>query len=460
MMNADELHQLCLDFRYDGRETDDEIVARIQADVDEYKSTYYREPVPQLPPEPLATLLPLMGWLIYEASWYSLRRVRAAFESMSPGEREPSERAYRQIRRLATAARGLVWPEFAPRALGAIRAQALAESKRDTEDGYDDAYIVHQEAADKHESFLDSHRGSPDDVRTRFELDLDEMLLQLALAETGTACRTAERVIGRWTEEFDTPDNGDDEAQWVQKMYRQLSEAIEIGNRALATAAKIRKDPGLAEKVDQSRLALVTGYRNPGIMTARAALLALALAPAMEHLGRHPSRFPTWAAERADLLTRFTAGYRAIETPVTNADGTAVPMVIDHQRALVQLRLQLALLVPGWSLPSVEPFDKCLEPDPLDDDAVATLSRWLTDDTNASEGGPNHGNTMGAATMPLFIRSVLALRSLTGDPRGYPIWRDRWPELARYYREPGRDERIRLATAKALLEPSLRVGRE
>ena len=33
-MNADELHQLCMDFRYDGRKTDDEIVERIHKVLD------------------------------------------------------------------------------------------------------------------------------------------------------------------------------------------------------------------------------------------------------------------------------------------------------------------------------------------------------------------------------------------------------------------------------------------
>ncbi len=459
-MSAEELRELCMDFRYRGRKTDDEIVTLIRAEIDEYRARFYTRPRPQLPPEPLDDLLPLMGWLIYEASWYSVQRVRAAFESMSPDERRPSEQAYRQIRSLANAARRLVWPEFAPRALGAIRAQALAESKRDTAEGYDEAYIIHQEAADKHQSYLDSHGGSPAEVHARFELDLNEVLLQLALAETGTACRTAERVICRWSQEFDDPANGDDETQWVQKMYLELSDAIEIGNRALTTAKKIKDGPGLVQQVDEYRLALVTGYRNPGIMTARAALLALALAPAMEHLGRKPARWPTWPGERADLIKRFTSAYEQIEAPVVDDDGHVVGMKLEHQRALVQLRLQLALLVPGHTLTATEPFDPCLESNPLDDDAVKVMSQWLSRQENASSGGPNHGNIMAAATMPLFIQSVLALRSLTGRAEGYLGWLADWWELGRYATEAGRSARLQAAITEATSRPSLRVGRE
>src|ERR671920_1125255 len=95
VMSAAELHELCTDFRYGNRKTDDDIVTRIRGEVDEYRAVYYRPPVPQLPPEPLAELLPLMGWLIYEASWYSLQQVKAAFESLSPEKRAPSAQAYK-----------------------------------------------------------------------------------------------------------------------------------------------------------------------------------------------------------------------------------------------------------------------------------------------------------------------------------------------------------------------------
>jgi hypothetical protein len=457
MMSATDLLELCDDFRNHGRKTDDEVVAWIESDVEEYRSKFLVPPVPQLPPEELLELLPLMGWLIYETTWYSLRRVQAAFESMDAAAREPSERAYGQIHRLANAARRLVWPEYAPRALGAIRAHALAESKRDTEDGYDDAYIVHQEAADRHRSYRDSHGDSAD--RGRYLLDLDEVLLQLALGETGTACRTAERVIGRWDRFTDGDnDNLDDERQWVQRMYRDLSDAVEIGGRALRTAKRIKDTHQLVYKVDQYRLALVTGYRNPGIMTARAALLALSLAPAMEDLRRQPPGGQTWAQERERLVELFAAAYQELGRPVYDEDGKLVPMVLDHKRALVQLRLHLALLMPGRSLPTEEPFDPCLERDPLDDEAVAQMSGWLAQEP--TDGGPNHGSTIGSAILPMFIQSVTALRSLTGDGAGYPAWRIEWFRLGRYSNEPGRMSLVQNAIAVAASRPSLQISTE
>src|SRR4029079_104144 len=94
--------------------------------------------------------------------------------------------------------------------------------------------------------------------------------------ETGTACRTAERVIGRWGEEFGQGDPEQND-RWTQRMFRQLNEGVEVGEVAIATVHRIRDLYRLADKVDKHRLALRTGFQNPGIMTARAALLALPL---------------------------------------------------------------------------------------------------------------------------------------------------------------------------------------
>jgi hypothetical protein len=64
---------------------------------------------------------------------------------------------------------------------------------------------------------------------------LDEVFLQLALAETGTACRTAERVIGRWAEGITAGDwTLQHETHWTQRLFRQLAEGVEVGERALA----------------------------------------------------------------------------------------------------------------------------------------------------------------------------------------------------------------------------------
>ncbi|TQS40359.1 hypothetical protein [Cryptosporangium phraense] len=373
-----------------------------------YRAQLTVRPRPQLPPESLRERLPLMGWLIYEASWNAVQRIVASYDELPAGpERADSEAAHGQVRRLGNAARGLVWPEFAPRALGAIRAQALAESKRDTPLSYDEAWIYHREAKRRYRTYLDALGTVPE--RTRFVIALDEVLLQLALAETGTACRTAERVIGKWAEE--SPDAPvEEEERRVQVIYPDVEEAAETGARALAAAAKIRDEYGLVHEVTEDRMALVTGFRNPGIMCARAALIALALCPAMESIG------------------------------------------------LVQLRLNFALLVPGHSLPATAPFDPCLAVDPLDGAAVGALSAWLAPETRSSQRV--RGNMIGSATLPLFIQSVMALRSLTGDAHGYLDWRREWPELGRYWQQGGREDPVDRAISAALRRQSLDVGRE
>lgn len=83
------------------------------------------------------------------------------------------------------------------------------------------------------------------------------------------------------------------------------------------------------------------------------------------------------------------------------------------------------------------------------------MSWWLA--ASARYGtGPAHGNAIGAATLPLFIQSVIALRSRTGNGEGYLQWRREWYELGRYSAEPGRSERVETALKIALGRPPLR----
>src|SRR5439155_1548210 len=77
----------------------------------------------------------------------------------------------------------------------------------------------------------------------RYIRDLDEVLLQLALAETGTACRTAERVISRWSEDFaDEPED-----RWLERIFGALSAGADIGERAIDTARQIERRYGFAD---------------------------------------------------------------------------------------------------------------------------------------------------------------------------------------------------------------------
>src|SRR5262249_20450737 len=187
----------------------------------------------------------------------------------------------------------------------------------------------------------------------RYLLALDETLIQLALAETGTACRTAERVISRWSEGIkDGLWKERDEALWMQRMFRELCDGAAGGEEMLDLVARIERDNGLVNKVTDERFALVTAYRNPGIMTARALLLLVPMCTEMEMLDRRPpGNHKSWDDAREDFLVRFERAYRAVERKAADSKGNPWPLVADHRRSIVQLRLNLALLAPGRSLP-------------------------------------------------------------------------------------------------------------
>jgi hypothetical protein len=388
----------------------------------------------------------------YESSYVELERVKAAFEALPAEHGAESRAAFATVARIADATRTLPWPEFAPRALGAIRAQALTESKRDTTDGYDAAWVAHREARRRYGSFKESLTGTdfPDLLRA-----LDETFIQLALAETGTACRTAERVIGRWAEglatgEWKDPDNEYstdkmDSVRWSQRMFRELVDGVTYGEEALAVIAAIERQHKLVHVVDEHRLAQVTSFQNPAIMTARAILLLLSISAEMERLGRPPVfDRSSWAESREELLRRFVEAYRFIERPVQQADGTDRPLNVSHARSLIQLRLHLALLVPGFELKSgLKPemsFAPCLDRPQLDDTAVEELSRWLAEKVKGVRRGD--ANVIGSATEPSFIESVEACRRHYGATSGYRQWRARWFELDRYADETSRRDLV------------------
>ncbi|GIE29880.1 hypothetical protein Ait01nite_029250 [Actinoplanes italicus] len=424
---------------------DDDLLDEIERNIDEYRDEFAKsrgtDSLEEMmePSEDLADRLWSMGWLIYEASWQIL-------QDMPPADlRAETERAARRIRRLAEAARALPWPHFAPRALGAIRADALVASKRDTQQGFLEAFDLHEQARNRHADFVLAHGSKPG--RELYLLGLQEILLQLVLAETGTACRTAERVIGRWAEGLADDDRQwttDDEDHWVQLMFRQLLIGVQIGVRALEVAAEIERAYGFIDVPTRDRLAKRTAFQNPGIMTARAALLALSLAAEMEELQPRPGgTYETWSAMRDAAVDAFLQGYRAIEKPVLDADGRPTPMNASHRRSLVQIRLHAAIVLPGLELPSELDFTPALTLDRLDDETAEALSGWLAEKVSGQRRGD--ANVVGSATMPAFIRSVDACRRSKGVTGGYREWRDRWFELDRYAEEPGRREHVRSA---------------
>lgn len=440
--SADELRELARALRHDkDTEVDDTLIKEIVDDITAYRLIFKATPN-QLPVAPLDELLPLMGWVIYEASWDAVQKIPATLksETVSEADHERGERMLRHIRLLADAARALPWPEFAARALGAIRSQALAESKRDTEEGYAAAWLAHQDARRRYGEYRESHAKGEE--RERFVRDLHEMLLQLNLAETGTACRTAERVISRWLEEFE----GDSEDLWIERMFRELTSGVVIGESAIDTAFLIKKEYDFVKDVTELRLTMRTALQNPGIMTARAATLLLALGPEMRRRGLEPPGFANWEAWETHVLGQFEKAYRAIEDPVV-VGGEPVEIRSDLRRQLIHMRLNLALLKPGYHLPSKLSFESCLQYATLDAEALEALTACLAGPVGTR--GKERG--IGSAMMPAFIRSVIACRSQGPglDDTGYEEWRGRWFRFDQYSDEPTRLQNLMKATALA-----------
>jgi len=451
-MTADRLRELCQALRGGTMVCDDALVTAIEADLEQYRLL----PVAQVPPDDVAEALPLLGWLIYEATWSALPRMPARFTQLGGASLAAATANYDLIVRAANAARQMPWPEHAIRALGAFRAQALAESKQDSEAAYVRAQTIHLEARNRHASFLTYHRARGADEKDPYLRSLDEILVQLVLAETGTACRTAERVIDRWVEDFRRDDPADDERlreEYTQLIFDQMANGADIGEQALAAADRVKTLHGFVDAVSEEGMALPMSFVNPGIMTARAVLLMLALYPEMERLGFYPlGEDASWDQTRLRLRERFDHAYGYIERPIENSAGKRLEPREDLKLAIVQIRLSAALLMPGRSLPSSLSFAPCLSHEVLDDAAVEAMCRWLTETVVDRHGRETQRSTLrgfGGGIMPNFIRGVEACRAAFGGGQDYAAWRARWFVLDKYANEPGRAERI----SKALGRP-------
>lgn len=436
-----DLKALCVGLRKRTIPCDEAVIATIEDEVEQLR----RREQTQLPPDDAEGVLPLLGWLIYEASWSSLQAIPSGWRQEGGEALETAERNIDFVRRCANAARGMPWPEYAPRALGAIRAQALAASKVDTEVSYVEAQTLHLEGRTRHAQILAYHKKRTGDPRDLHVRALDEILAQLALAETGTACRTAERAVDRWVEDNPDADLRDQDKQ-TQLVFQQLTAGADIGSEALAALARVHEaHGGFKDEPDEEGLALRTAFINPGIMTARALLLLLAFAPEMERLGYYPmGEDATWQQSRERLRKRFEEAYRYIERPVVNADGETVDPRDDLRIAIVQIRIGAGLLIPGIVLPSRMTFADCVTMHPaIDGAAIEELSAWLTapvPEKNLRQRSRYRG--IGAAIMSNFIAGVEACRVAFGGAPGYREWRARWFVMDKYANEPGRREAV------------------
>lgn len=377
------------------------------------------EAPPLLPPHEERAALWETGRLAYEVSLALTGRIETGW-GITP--HSDSEKAAELIARLADAARILPWPEYAPHSLGAIRAEALAESKHDTIGGFTNAWAFHREARRRLEDYEESLIGADKDYATA----LHETAIQLALSEAGTACRTAERVISQWAEGID----GASEDAWITQLYQQLSEGAEFGEASLTRVRELEDGPGLVKKVTRKRMAQETAYRNPGIMTARALLLLVPLCTEMSRMGYHPPPdYETWEKAQEGLLKRFADTFELIGADVARHR----PFSEEHTRSLVQLRLNYAWLAPGQSLAVVGPIDEipCLASNPLNDEAISELSDWLTQHDF-------DGNAIASATMPCYVRAVQQFSSHDA----YVTWRHDNHDLDRYRKVKGRRKRV------------------
>jgi hypothetical protein len=443
MMTVEQMRTLAGELRGSGPRYDgdlNKVVTAIEADVAEYR----RIPVAQNPDGETADALRLMGWLMYEVTWTAVQQIPHRFRQEGGAVAEKANQKYEVILRVSNAARELPWPEYAVRALGAFRALALAESKHDNEAAYVRAQTLHLEARTRHGNFLTYHANRRLEEKAPELRSLDEIFLQLALAETGTACRTAEMVLDRWLEDF--APKGEDEDVRLRRLFEQMSSGADIGEQALEAADRVWRLHGFVDEVGEDGLALPTSFINPGVMTARTILLMLALFPEMERLGFYPlGEDNSWNDTRKRLRDRFNRAYQYIERPIKKSSGEQIEPRSDLQIAIVQIRTAAGLLMPGHDLPTSLSFAPCLSHRVLDDDAVEDMSAWLTETIVDNHGRSTQRSTyrgFGGAILPNFFTSVEACRAAFGGTPGYRAWRARWFVLDKLANEEGRAERV------------------
>ncbi|GAA4758649.1 hypothetical protein [Gordonia alkaliphila] len=388
-----------------------------------------------VPPDELVVELRLLGWAIYEATRVAVNDIKPAYAALERAEQEVSLAAVEQIKELAHLAQTLPWPEFSLRALGAVRCLALAHSKKDTVDGYVDAWLIH-EALDKlvtrRTDEINSGVWSDSPHQPDLKGDAYELAEQHHLAQAGTACREPELDLCRWVEWVESGlRDDDDQDETIIRLSLRLQLGIMSGERAMDLVDTVVDEYEIPANKDEKRLLGPNSKQNPAIMTARAYLLLLPMCPRLaDYELPPPGEVEGWDEYTQELIRGFEKAYAQIEEAHPRLLTHSRSLDPAHLRSIIQLRLTYLLLFPGRRLGTELAAAEVGEGCDLDD--LDSLSAWLA-------GQRADANVIGSVNMPEYL---LGIDELRGDEE-YRVWRERWPMLDRFGDEPGRDERWR-----------------
>ncbi|MFC0316050.1 hypothetical protein ACFQNE_11540 [Gordonia phosphorivorans] len=394
-----------------------------------------------VPPDEIVVELRLLGWAIYEAARVAIDRVLRAYTKLEPEQQESSLTSVQQIGELAHLAESLPWSVFSMRSLGALRSQALAHSKLDTEEGYLDAWTAHDRLDEKltqRTGEIDSGVWSDSPHFPDLKHVLNEITEQHYLAWTGTACREPEHMLCRWSELIENGDVVDDDQEDVLiRLAQRLQVGITSGERAMRLADDLVGTGKLKPTKDEKHLLGPTVKQLPSIMTARAYLLLLPMCPRLADYGLPPlGDADTWDGFIADLVSGFIDAYRQIEQEHPSPE-VSRSLKDSHLRSLVQLRLNFLLLFPDRTLDTLLAPTEVGEECDLND--VDSLAAWL-------DRRGDDANVIGSVIMPEYLTGIAELRGTAG----YLTWRARWLNIDRFAKsEPGRRERVLAALKRA-----------
>ena len=249
-------------------------------------------------------------------------------------------------------------------------------------------------------------------------LALDEVLMPLALAETGTACRTAERVIGRWDQDFRQDDPGLDEDRQpaldpapVQAARRRHRDRRARDRRRHAD----RDTLGLVDEVTETRADARHRPAQPhdhDLPRDPARVLHVSRDGAARRRPAGTRR--AWPDYQRPLLERFDKAFPALLLPVLKPNGDVWPLNAEL-RSLSSSCACTSASSPRGTPCAGRAVDDELTLTVLDDDAVERMSAWLATEVDGRQRGD--GNTIGSRVQAGLHPFVEACRRTPAPPR-------------------------------------------